>query len=272
MADALTALEQINADVGRFTDAVERSRGKTVPADRVRPLARSIAITYFESVRTELDAVKLRAGLVDEIDFVMNALLTLSTGPREQSAYLGQLNELRPYLAEALIDLMRARGAPRLVLSTTERGILDTLTKLLPTTAASYEQVMRDSQGGKRISWRGTGAELREILREVIDHLAPDDQVLQAPGFKLEADRKGPTQKQKVRFIFRARKGKGKKSAAETVAEETLGTFEEGIASLARPTYERGSASTHAATDATEIKRLKGYVDALLVDLLEVAN
>jgi hypothetical protein len=36
--------------------------------------------------------------------------------------------------------------------------------------------------------------------------------------------------------------------------------------------YERGSASTHAATDATEIKRLKGYVDALLVDLLEVAN
>lgn len=272
MADALTALEDINADVGRFADVVGRSRGKTVPAERVRPIARSIAITYFESVRTELDSVKQRAGLVDEIDFVMNAILALSTGPREQSAYLGQLNELRPYLSEALIELMRARGAPRLVLSVTERGILDTLAKLLPTTAASYEQIMRDIQGSKRVSWRGTGAELREVLREVMDHLAPDDQVTKAPGFKLEAERKGPTQKQKVRFIFRARKGKGKKSAAEAVAEESLTAFEEGIASLARSTYERGSASTHAATDAAEIKKLKGYVDALLVDLLEVAN
>jgi hypothetical protein len=194
--------------------------------------------------------------------------MQLATVRREKTAYLGQVTELRPYLQEATIDVMKARGTPRLVLSDTERSILATLSKMLPTAAASYEQVLRDIADGKRVSWRGPGSELREVLREVMEHLAPDDQVMAAHGFKFERGMTRPTQKQKVRFILKARRSTG---AAVETAETSLETFENGIATLARNTYTRGSVSTHALTDATEIRRLKGYVDALLGDLL-IAN
>lgn len=130
--------------------------------------------------------------------------------------------------------------------------------------AASYEQVLQDIATGKRVSWRGTGTELREVLREVMDHLAPDGDVMAASGFKLEGDLKRPTQKQKVRFILKARK------RAVGVAEASIETVEAGIATLARSTYQRGSVTTHASTDAAEVRKLKNYVDALLVELLEI--
>ena len=63
-----------------------------------------------------------------------------------------------------------------------------------------------------RISYKGTIAELREILREVLDYLAPDKEVIATPGFKLEKDRFTPTMKQRVRHVLRSRK----KSEAST--------------------------------------------------------
>ncbi len=265
MTEVLTALELLSKSVTKLTSFVKAVRSKLVPTEKVERIARSIADVYFGSIHSELQAVQHRAGLADEIEFVIGAILQLSSEPREKSAYLGQVKELRPYLQEAMIDVMKARGVRRLVLSDTERGILTTLEKMLPTTASSYEQVLQDIAAGKRVSWRGTGSELREVLREVMDHLAPDGDVMAAQGFKLELDLKRPTQRQKVRFILKARR------RAVGVAEASVDAFEEGIAKLARSTYERGSATTHATTDATEIRRLKNYVDALLVELLEVA-
>lgn len=114
-----------------------------------------------------------------------------------KQAYLGHIAELRPYLLEATIDLMKARGSPRLVLSETERAIYETLQRMLPAASTSYEQALRDISHGGRVSWRGTATELREVLREVIDHLAPDDQVVGSAGFQLEAGQKQSTQRQK---------------------------------------------------------------------------
>ena len=70
-----------------------------------------------------------------------------------------------------------------------------------------------------------------------------------------------------MRFILKARKGDSGRSGT---AEESLSTFEEGIASLALSTYQRGSISTHTATDGSEVRRLKGYVEVVLMELLEV--
>jgi len=267
MTDALTALDQISEDVGRLAGIVEGVRAKKVQPTTVQPIASAIARRYFESVRPELKAVQNRAGLVAEIDFVLQAILELATAPREKQAYLGQIAEVRPYLLEAAVDVMKASGSQRLILSQTERAILDTLGKMLPAAAASYEQSLMDISQGKRVSWRGTATELREVLREAIDHLAPDDKVVASQGFQLEQGQKSPTQKQKVRFILRARKNK---SASVAVAEASLDTVEESVAVLARSTYQRGSASTHAATNAPEIRNLKRYIDALLAELLEI--
>ena len=268
MTDALTALDKIFEDVTRLTAALNGSRSKSVLPALVQPAARTIARKYFEFIRPELEVVESRTGLVEEIDFVLQAMLQLATAAREKQAYLGQIAELRPYLLQAMIDLMKARGAPRLVLSEVERTILETLARMLPSTSASYEQALWDIAQAKRVSWRGTALELREVLREVIDYLAPDEKVVQSSGFQVEQDQKTPTQKQKVRYILRARRSS---SEAVAVAEASLATFEEAIATLARSTYRRGSVSTHTLATGTELRRLKRYVDALLAELLEVS-
>jgi hypothetical protein len=101
-----------------------------------------------------------------------------------------------------------------------------------------------------------------------MDHLAPDDKVSAAPNFQLESGQNRPTQKQKVRYILKARRSSG---AAVAVAEASVETVDEAAASLARSTYQRGSVSTHVGTTGKEIKSLKRYVDALLAELLEVS-
>jgi hypothetical protein len=267
MSDALSALDEINRQLEVLINLTASGRSKNLPADIVQPTARTIAKIYFEDVRSELDAVKNREGLLDEIDWVIQSILRLASGTREKQAYIGHIKELRPYLLEATIDLMKARGSSRLILSETERAILDTLTAMLPRSAPSYEQALRDIARGRRVSWRGTATELREVLRDVMDHLAPDEKVMAAPGFQLERDQTKPTQKQKVRFILRARRSS---SAARSVAEASLATVDETIAALARSTYQRGSASTHVPTSGNEIKNLKRYIDALLGELLEI--
>lgn len=268
MTDILTALDQILRDLTRLGETVSAVRTKNVPSAIAQSIASSVARLYFESVRAELEAVQNRPGLVEEIDHVLQSILRLASAPREKHAYLGQISELTPYLLEAQVDIMKARGSARLVLSRTERAILETLTKMLPGASASYEQALRDILQGGRISWRGTAGELREVLREVIDHLAPDEKVIAASGFQMEQGQTSPTQKQKVRFILRARRSS---SAVVAVAEASLATVDEAIATLARSTYQRGSASSHVPTSAPEIRNLKGYVDALLAELLEVS-
>jgi hypothetical protein len=267
MTDVLAALDRISEDVTKLAESVTGTRTKSVSPALVQPTARAIARAYFESVRPELEVVQNRPGLVEEIDFLLQGILKLAAAPREKEVYLGHVSELRPFLLEATIDVMKARGSPRLVLSETERAILETLSRMLPSTAASYEQALRDITQGGRASWRGTASELREVLRGVIDHLAPDDQVAAWPGFQLDQGQKAPTQRQKVRYILRARKSP---SAVRTVAEAALETVEEVIATLARSTYERGSAATHTQTNSSEIRNLKRYVDALLAELLEI--
>lgn len=267
MTDVLAALDQISEDVTKLTSAVKGVRAKTVQPSVVQPIARAIARAYFENVRSDLELVQTRAGLAEEIDWVLQGILQLAVAPREKEAYLGHIGELLPYLLEATIDVMKARGSSRLVLSQTERAILETLGRMLPAASASYEQALRDITQGGRVSWRGTASELREVLREVIDHLAPDEKVTATAGFQLEQGQKSPTQKQKVRFILRARKSS---SAALTVAETSLATVDVAVAALARSTYQRGSASTHTLSSSSEIRSLKRYVDALLAELLEV--
>jgi hypothetical protein len=267
VVDALSTLEEISQDAVRLADFVERCRTKLVTTELVQPTARAMARAYFEFIRPELLVVKTRAGLIDAIDVTIQALLDLSSESQEKKPYRRHFKELGTYLSEASVSLMKARGERRLLLSSVEGAILDTLARMLPPTAASYEQALRDLQFGERVSWRGPANEFREILREVIDQLAPDDLVMAAPGYQHEDGRSAPTQKQKVRFILKARRAG---SAAVTVAENSLDAASEAVATLARSTYQRSNVSTHTSTAIPEIRNLKRYVDALLGELLEI--
>jgi hypothetical protein len=152
-------------------------------------------------------------------------------------------------------------------LEATEAAILDTLRKLLPSAALSYQQALSDLASEGRVSFRGTAAELRETLRDVLDHLAPDVNVVSSSGFTLEKDRTTPTMRQKVRFILKSRRMV--ESAMKTPEDNTV-IVEEYRASSMRSTYDRASIATHVTSSRQEVRQVKRYVDSVLCELLEI--
>ena len=114
---------------------------------------------------------------------------------------------------------------------------------------------------------RGTAVELREALREVLDHLAPDGEVIKMAGFKLEADQTKPTMRQKARFVLRSR---GYPDAAAKAPEDAAAVVDELVAALVRSVYQTGAFTTHVASAQSRVKQLKMYVDTVLSELLEV--
>ncbi len=163
--------------------------------------------------------------------------------------------------------MTRRAGAAVVVATATERQILDTLAKILPLAAASYEQCIIDLGRLPRRSYRGVAHELREVLRESLDYLAPDADVMAEPGFKLEHGVTRPTQRQKALYVLRKRKLPREATAAPELA---VSMVEELGAAIARSTYTRGSISAHISTSSQEVRQLKMYVDAVLAELLEI--
>jgi hypothetical protein len=146
-----------------------------------------------------------------------------------------------------------------------DEQIISKLDALVPSAALSYKQAILDLKDDGRVSFRGPALELREALREILDHLAPDSEVTAAWGYVQEKDRTGPTMKQKVRFIM---KKKGKRSSSDA-PEQTVTAFEEAIAGLTRAVYERSSKATHVAGERQTVVQLRRFVVAIFHEILE---
>jgi hypothetical protein len=146
-----------------------------------------------------------------------------------------------------------------------DEQIISKLDALVPSAALSYKQAILDLKDDSRVSFRGPALELREALREILDHLAPDSEVTAAPGYVQEKDRAGPTMKQKVRFIM---KKKGKRSSSDA-PEQAVTAFEEAIAALTRAIYERSSQATHVASERQTVVQLRRYVVAILHEIID---
>jgi hypothetical protein len=150
-----------------------------------------------------------------------------------------------------------------------EHQIVTTLDNSVPSAGASYRQAILDLAGTVRLSYRGTASELREALRETLDQLAPDRDVMGQTGFKLEQGQTKPTMKQKARFILSAR---GRSKAQREVAEKSLDLLESLTGEVARSIYNRASLATHVETTRNEVLKIKRYVDTVLHDLLEISE
>ena len=160
-----------------------------------------------------------------------------------------------------------ARRATELVVATPiERLIVETLSRIVPAAAASYQQCLLDL-GGSRYSYRGIAHELREILRETLDYLAPDADVMASTGFKLEGDQERPTQRQKALHILRSRKLSREEISAPELAVTMI---EEMGARITRTAYTRGSKDAHTVSSVAEVRQLKMWIDAVLGELLEI--
>jgi len=226
---------------------------------------------YFRGVRPELEGLRIDTSAVD---IQMQRLLQLANGRSAKKSYqtlVGHLQRARgPLDAEReqrLGSTLYKSSGQQTLSSGVEQAIAETLERLVPSAALSYRQAIADLQDHARISYRGPATDLRECLRETLDHLAPDADVKQAPGFKLEKDRTHPTMKQKVRFILKSR-GLGTTSLASP--EASTQRIEESAGVLARSVYDRGSVSTHISTAREEVLQLKLYVDGVLAELLQI--
>lgn len=250
---------------------LNRVKGMLVSSSAARNEAKEAVQFYFRQVRPQLAALYFDAEQIDALDRITQHILELAARPNRKSTYQGRIRELNGSrgAVEAAIE-MRASGRspqPATRLTTpTEASILATLDQIAPTIGLSYRQVLQDLGDQQRVSYRGSAAELREVLRELLDHLAPDEDVLKS-GVKLEKDQKRPTMKQKTVFILKAR---GVGETARKTAEDAVAAVEDSVGSLARSVYSRGSLSTHVVTTRNEVLTLKGYTDAVLADLLQV--
>ena len=276
MADlSLDAWESLLEIVSNFQAAVGRSRAVLVSTTSLRGAAKSIVQQYFRQTRPYLTGIQFPADELSELDAEMQSLLRLSNGRNRKQSYRGLLKRTRRHLQdiEAAREV-RLGEAPKVLsaihpgrLSSVESRILDTLNKLIPSAGASYQQAILDLASSDRVSFRGTANELREALREVLDHLAPDSEVQKADGFRFEPGMTKPTQRQKVRHILRAR---SLPKTALKVPEDAVVRVEESTASLTRATYDRSSLSAHVTTARQEVEQMKMYIESVLAELLEI--
>jgi hypothetical protein len=148
-----------------------------------------------------------------------------------------------------------------------EARMMAALEKHAPNAAPCYLQAIRDLADPERVSFRGVANELRAAVWEVLEALAPDQELMARNGFRLEDGRDRPTHSQKARFILGARLGR----TARDSPSDTLDVIESRVAALARSLYGRSSTSSHRAAEKSEVERIRDYVDPLLRDLLNLA-
>ena len=138
------------------------------------------------------------------------------------------------------------------------------LRKLSSSLADSYVQVANDLASEDRLTWMGTAHEIREMLRGLLNSLAPLDDVRKATWYKRETGTSGPTQKQKVRYIIEQKDA----GSAEKKLLNDLGVIEDKVTSFARDMYGRSSDAAHRSKDKTEAFKLLRYFDAFAFDIL----
>jgi hypothetical protein len=267
--------QSLLASLGELERGIARVSAVNVNTTTTRGSAKSLIQDYFRRTRPDLMKIGLAATDLESLDEQMQRLLQLANGRNARTSYTGLLRAMRSNLQRIelareyrLGERQRDTQETSVLASDVETKIITTLKDLVPSAALSYEQALRDLMAStERVSFRGTAVELREALRETLDHLAPDEDVMSAPGFKLEREQTKPTQKQKVRFILRSRRVS---SAARKPPEEAVSLIDELTGALTRASYERSSLSTHIASTENEVRQLKMYVDSVLAELLQV--
>lgn len=267
MTDAADAWRQLSASVARLVRLLNQT-SKQVSSAGTREHARVTCQLYFRETRPTLSGLGLDEQIA-KLDNSFQEILRLAEARTSKWIYLDRLKPVRTLLPEIVARIEMARGVSRADVTITEEDqrIILTLGDLIPSAALSFKQAIADLADDNRVSFRGPALELREVLRETLDHLAPDKDVTSAEDYELEKDRKGPTMKQKVRFIRKAR-GQSKSSGeapeqATTMIDEMVGTF-------TRTVYNTSSIATHVAAERKQVLQIKRYVVVALHEILEI--
>lgn len=254
-------------DIERERKALNHVAGTQLHSSTSRSSLRAIVERYFNDVRPLLTD-NTQPGLhIESVDRIMQELLTLCHKRGTVRKYKELLKQAKTYLISLDSRLVSASHGNGRVRTDIDTQIITTLRTLLPSASLSYEQALTDLGSEQRLSWRGPATDLREALREALDHLAPDEEVLAIPGYRQEPNSHGPTMKQKVRFILRSR---GLSKAITATTEDAATSIDEALGSFVRSVYTRSSISTHTPTEKSEVQRILDLVRVVFCELLEI--
>lgn len=265
-------LKQINS----LTAVIRKNVAVNVNAKEIKEAAIATSSYYFKACRADVARILADEGELTSFDQDWQDLIRLAHGNNARESYLKLLFRLlrktRNLNIASHLPSPKSMELAKPVISHSEaeRILIVTLDKMIPSASSSYQQGLRDlSDDPHRLSYRGPACEFREALRETLDLLAPDTDVLKQSWYKQESDARGPTMRQKVRFILSSR---GKTKAQQGVSEKSIELIEGLCGDVARAVYTSASLSTHVQTTKNEVLQMKRYLDAVLFDILEIGQ
>jgi hypothetical protein len=162
-----------------------------------------------------------------------------------------------PRKMEAVVP---ARGP----LSGQEANILARLRRHSLALADSLEQVLKDLNDQTRLSYVGPAGEIREVLRATIQMFAPDHEVRKQPWFVgiEQGGKVNPSQAERTRYAVQQRGGN--KDQVREVDE----LIDQLVGQISRQTYSAASSSFHAGALQTKVRKLTGWIFAVLDEIL----
>jgi hypothetical protein len=258
--------QTLSEAVARFSRHINQARTVNINASSLRKEAKDVAQQYFRQARPVLQDLTLDDQL-DILNARFQSLIELSERNSAKSSYKKHTTVIRKLMPRVTSRIELNQGVAKTGFETPADRIIQTLEGLVPSAALSFRQAIIDLADDHRISFRGPALELREALRETLDNLAPDDAVTSAEGYVQEKGRSGPTMRQKVRFILKAR---GQSKSSTTVPEQTTTIVDEMVGTLTRSIYDRSSIASHVASERKTVIQLRRYVVAILQHLLEL--
>jgi len=269
-------ISQLLHDLERLAGNIKKNKAVNINSQKTKQQVIDLGSAYFRDFRGHVVGVLRDSENLESYEEDWQQLIRLAHGNNPKATYdklvrrLVRTTKEINVVSHSAVTTAPAIASSELTYSQAEEILLATLDNLLPSAAASYRQGLADIANPTfRHSYRGTAAEFREAFRETLDHLAPDKDVMEQSWFKPEKDQKLPTMKQKVKFVLSSR---GKNKTQRSAAEKAVDLMEEISGDIARAIYSRASLSTHVETTKQEVEQLKRYMDAVLFDLLEIAQ
>ena len=271
-------LSDLLLEIKALQTRLQKRRSRLVRAKSEISVAEALIQKYFRNVRPIIKSTGID---VSGLDDIFSKLHEISSGTSLRSSYSDVLRRARVKATELEIQYEFSFSASSPMaehplmnhdFTLQERRVVDTLLQINSHFANAYIQIIRDLADKNRVSFRGVIHEMRELLRGVLNHFAPDQQVAAQPNFKLEEGQTKPTRTQKMQYILSTR---NLSSAQIDPAKKTthyLDVQTQVLAAMPSAIYGAGSDSAHAQPRdlKSEVYRLKHYLDANLCDILEV--
>lgn len=255
--------------------ALAGTQAHSINSTELRANARACVQSYFRATRPGLKILGVDGDLLSSLDQGLVGVLKLSHKQSAKSSYMSLLDNLQ-VTVEAVMVEREYRYSEQAFLEASPAGvelldhenlIYELLSDLVPSAARSYRQGIIDLSDENRISYRGAANEFRETLRELLDHLAPDKDVMSEDGFKLVKDQTQPTRRQKAKYILNAR---GTSKSAMKVPVDFIESIEDKVAAIVSATYSRTNVAAHIQMERNEVLSIKRFLDAVLAELLSL--